>query len=133
VCLCVKLQGIQKNVSMCSIFVIFLGTEVCVMWMKAHFHGEFVCLWSSCDCMFKMRFFDLLDLTVNEPQSCHLCHAICLLSSLSNSFSFHLKLQNSMWFGAVHMIEVVPEEVITWLHVWWTWWPGSPTPEVLWR
>jgi len=47
-----------------------------------------------------------------------------------NSFSFCLHLPNSMQFGVVHMVyEVALEEIITGIHVQWTWCQDYPWPE----
>jgi hypothetical protein len=59
-------------------------------------------------------------------------HATCDL--FINSFDFCLHLLNSVWTDVVHMIfEVAPKEIIVGIYVWWTWWPGPPTPKALWK
>jgi len=42
--------------------------------MKAHFHGEFVCMWSLHEHTFNMRSFNLVDLAVYGTQGCQWSH-----------------------------------------------------------
>jgi hypothetical protein len=98
--------------------------------MKAHSHGEFVCL---CFFMWTHVQYEILrpsGLTVNEPQICQLIHATCHLWSLQNIFS----LLNILRVGAVYTIfQVASQETIALIHVRWTLRPGPPTPKVLWK
>jgi hypothetical protein len=83
--------------------------------MKAHSHGEFVCIWSSCKHTFNMRSFDLVDspLTNHKFVSCVTQHAPVISSSAASISA--------------------PKEIIVGIRVWWTWWPRPPTPEVLYK
>jgi hypothetical protein len=58
----------------------FLNTKAGEAWMKAHFHGEFVCMWPSCEHMANMSSFD----------SCQLCHTTCHLWSIQQQLQFPL-------------------------------------------
>jgi len=79
-------------VSMHSVFVIFLGTEAYYTRMKVHFHGEFVCMWTSCEHMFSMRSLRLHGVTTNEPMSRNMLPVI-------QQLQFCLQLLNSVWDG----------------------------------
>jgi hypothetical protein len=66
--------------------------------------------------------------------SFQLCHATCHLWSLQQQFNFRLQLLNSVRVGSVYTISgVAPEQIMAGIHVRWTWWPGTPTHEALWK
>jgi len=56
--------------------------------MNENSHLKFVCMWSSCEHMFNMRSFNLMNQKVVN------CVTYDLFSS---SFSFHLQLLNIVW------------------------------------
>jgi len=98
------------------------------MWMKAHFHQKFVCMWSSCEKIFNMRTFNLMDsLLMNQNTvNCVTQHVTCDL--FSNSFNLHLQLPNSMQVGVEGMIfETDPSKTFTGI----IWWPH--TSKMLWK
>jgi len=88
--------------------------------MEACFHGELVCMWFSCEHVFLVRSFHLVDsLWINHKvvtcvMQCVTCHLF------SNSFNFCTQLLNSVLVGTVCMtFEIVPKEIITEIHAQW--------------
>jgi len=57
--------------------------------MKAHFHGQLVCIWSSYEHI-QYEVLQLCGLTVNKLQNYQLCHRTCHLWSLKQELQFLL-------------------------------------------
>jgi len=72
-------------------------------------------------------------LHINEPHNWRVTQCVtCYL--FSNNFNFYFQLLNSVQVGAADTnSEVAPKEINAGIHVWWTWWPGPPTNEALWK
>jgi len=98
--------------------------------MKAPYHVELVCKWSSRDHR------SIWDPSVSWTR-CKWIHRVIIRVTqhvTCGLFGFCLQLLSSMWDGAVHTIfEIVLKEVIAGIHVHWTWCARLLMSEAPWK
>jgi hypothetical protein len=120
----IHVQKVRETRNSFDVWYIHSFLEYRSMWntnenSPSWLHGEFVCMWSSCEYMFNMRSFDLRTTKVLAESRNTLPVIHLATASISAC-----KSPKSVRIGEVHtIVEVVPKEIIGEIHVRWTWWP----------
>jgi len=110
---------------MYDIFVIFYGTQAYDIWMKAQFLGQFVCMWFSCEHMYNMRSFNLMDsLSIVSHNMSPVISSATASISTCNSWTVCGLVRYNLWGSPKGNTQI---------HVRWTWWPGPPITKGLWK